>query len=669
MTLYVILSLTNFENSNYLAHMKFLSFSLWVSVCLLYSNFSNAQEIHQCAASKIKAKQFKRIRLAPGNDEKLMAKYDVNFYELDLEAENDTLYIAGNVSISAKVVAASLDTFAVELYNSHTLDSIVYNGAVVPSFSNNNVRYGILPSLAQGTSFTVQIFYHGLCPTVQSAAIGGGYSTDNSPSWGNSVSWSLSQPYAAYEWWPCKQALTDKADSCAVHITTTLGNRAASQGILQSVDTLNNNKVKYNWKSNEVIDYYLISIAVAQYVDYSTYIKPNNMPNGDSILYQNYVYNNPATLPNFKNTIDTCGIMLKIFSEKISLYPFYKEKYGHAMAPFSGGMEHQTMSSLGSFNFDLVAHELFHQWFGDYVTCSTWKDIFVNEGFATYGEYLAREWLRGPVSAANNMRATHNSVKTSISGSVHFTDTADVNRIFSSRLSYDKGAAIIHTLRYIIGDTAFFKTLRQFQSQYANGNATSEEFRAVAEQISGQNLSDWMNQWYYGQGWPIYALTYNNSGNSIVLNLKHTTANTATPLFTNPIDVLLQSPQGDTTIRLDVSSKDMFYTFASNKVITGAIIDPANWVIDSTSSVVKSDLLFPTGMAEIALSPNPIINQLQVLVPESMLALPYKIIDVVGKEIMVGKISATQFKLQLQDIPSGNYWFVVSGKGKIFHKE
>jgi aminopeptidase N len=649
--------------------MKILTVTFWAMICLMMSQAGVAQHIHQCAASKIKSQQYKRTRVAPSNDEKLMAKYDVNFYELDLEAENDTLLIAGNVSISSKVVAASLDTFAIELYNTHTLDSILYNGIAISSFSNNNVRYGILPTLPQGTAFTVQVFYHGVCPSVQSAAIGGGYSTDTSPSWGNSVSWSLSQPYAAYEWWPCKQALTDKADSCAIHVTTTLGNRVASQGLLQSVDTLTNGKVKYNWKSHEVVDYYLISIAVAQYVDYSTYVKPSNMPNGDSILYQNYIYNNPGTLPNFKNTIDTCALMLKVFSEKISLYPFHKEKYGHAMAPFGGGMEHQTMSSLGSFNFDLVAHELFHQWFGDHVTCATWKDIFVNEGFASYGEYLAREWLRSQASAASSMRATHNAVKTSIFGSVHFTDTADVNRIFSSRLTYDKGAAIIHTLRYIIGDSAFFNTLRQYQSQYAYGNATSEQFITIAEQVSGQNLDAWKDQWYYGQGWPIYSLTYNNSGNTIVLNLKHTAANTITPLFTNPIDILLKSPQGDTTVRLEITSKDMLYTITSEKIITGATIDPANWVIDSTSSVTKNELLFPTGLAEIALSPNPIINQLHVLVPENMLGLPYKIINVVGKEIMIDKITSTKFQLQLQDLPSGNYWFVVAGKGKIFHKE
>eukprot|EP01030_Chromulinospumella_sphaerica_P015185 gene15185-14982_t len=143
---------------------------------------------------------------------------------------------------------------------------------------------------------------------------------------------------------------------------------------------------RYEWKHRYPIDYYLVSASVARYVDYS--FKMHLEGSADSMLIQNYVYDNPLTLPFFKNVIDSTGILVNYFSSIYGRYPFWKEKYGHCMAPLSGGMEHQTMTTLGYFQGWLVVHELGHQWFGDNVTCGTWRDIVMNEGFASYSEYL-----------------------------------------------------------------------------------------------------------------------------------------------------------------------------------------------------------------------------------------------------------------------------------------
>jgi aminopeptidase N len=622
-----------------------------LGLVLIASQFAYAQE-HDCAYHKMQGQDKKKVRTSP-YDAGLMAKYDIHFCELDLHAENDTVSIDGHVTIHA-LALQQIDTFAFELHSNHTVDSVLYNGNSIPVANNTHIRY-VPQSIASGTDFAMTIYYHGNCPSAQSAAIGSGFSTDNSPSWGNKVTWSLSQPYVAYEWWPCKQALTDKIDSSAVSVRTTLGNRAGSQGLLQSVDTTGN-QVKYNWFSREKIDYYLISIAVAEYIDYSYYI---NLGNGDSVLYQNYVYNNPNTLPNFKNTIDTCGLMVKLFSDKVVKYPFYKEKYGHCMAPFGGGMEHQTMTSLGSFNFDLVAHELFHQWYGDYVTCKTWKDIWINEGFARYGEVLAREWLRGPISAANKINQYHNNIKTSIFGSVYFTDTADVDRIFDSRLTYNKGGAIIHTLRFILGDSAFFQVLSQFPQQYAYSNASFSDFKLFAENLTGVNLTDWANQWFYGQGWPIYNMQYNSNGNQILIRLKHATSNSATPLFKTPVQITLNSASGDTTLILPVNTNDEFYMINSNKMITNAVIDPNNWVIDSTSSISKNDLLFPTDLNEI--KPDDLIKLGidQLKFHESLLGKSAEVLSVDGKLIQRFVVAKKVYNLSDLFLSNGIYFIQI----------
>src|SRR5690606_17382451 len=156
------------------------------------------------------------------------------------------------------------------------------------------------------------------------------------------------------------------------------------------------------------IDYYLISASVANYTEYSYYAHFTG--SNDSMLVQNYVYSNPQTLPFYKDQIDSVGLMIDYLSQLFGRYPFWKEKYGHCMVPIGGGMEHQTMTSLGDFPTTLTVHELGHQWFGDHVTCGSWQDIWLNEGFASYVEYLFAEHFWQPADAFAYMADKHNKV-------------------------------------------------------------------------------------------------------------------------------------------------------------------------------------------------------------------------------------------------------------------
>ena len=153
--------------------------------------------------------------------------------------------------------------------------------------------------------------------------------------------------------------------------------------------------------------------------------------------------------------------MVEEFSDLIGLYPFNREKYGHMQANLGGGMEHQTMSTMGGFSQDLTSHELAHQWFGDKVTCATWSDIWLNEGWASYLEYLYRQTI-SQSTADSWMTSTHNSARGAATGSVYVPAGASVSRIFSSSLTYKKGAAVLHMLRYVMGDSAFLPAPTNF---------------------------------------------------------------------------------------------------------------------------------------------------------------------------------------------------------------
>ncbi|MCS7073977.1 MAG: hypothetical protein NZ108_05885, partial [Bacteroidia bacterium] len=329
----------------------------------------NPCSVHKCAHNRITALQ--RRSLASDELKTQMNRYDVTFYKLDVNLERTSAYISGNATIQAKSTVTALDTVAFELHDNMQIDSIKINGIPV-SYDRNNHGIYAYPStpIPAGQFVTAQIFYKGDAAQGGSAAIGDGLSSRASQTWGNRVTWSLSQPYSAYEWWPCKQVLADKADSVHVFVTTDSSNKVGSNGILTAVVNLPNGKRRYEWKSRYPINYYLISVAVAQYIDYSFYA---NIPGVPPVLVQNYIYNNPQTLPNFQQDIDETDDMMILLSQRFGTYPFWREKYGHCMAPFAGGMEHQTMTTQGFFERTLTAHELGHQWFGDNVTCASWQ--------------------------------------------------------------------------------------------------------------------------------------------------------------------------------------------------------------------------------------------------------------------------------------------------------
>jgi aminopeptidase N len=620
-----------------------------------------------CAISKQNAVALNPV--ASNDAMNLQNKYDTKFHHLNLNLERNTRSVSGNVKTIAKVVSSLLDTFAFELHPNFTIDSILVDGTNTPFSRIAGDVFVPVTGAVQNDLVTVQTFYNGMAPTGASAAIGNGYSTGTSQSWGNVVSWSLSQPYAAYEWWPCKQQLTDKIDSSWVFITTDSINMSGSNGVLTNVVNLNNGKKRFEWKSKNPIAYYLISVATARYVEYSYYAHPVN---SDSVLIQNFIYNNPQTLPNFLNDINDTGDMLEVFADLFGPYPFANEKYGHCMAPFSGGMEHQTMTSQGFFNFTLTAHELGHQWFGDYVTCKTWSDIFVNEGMASYTEYLALQYLQGQAQAKQQMDATIDNVISIPDGSIYFTDTTSVSRIFSSRLSYDKGAAVMHALRFVINnDTLFFNSLKNYISQFANSNATINEFITVFENTCSVNLADFKQQWIYGQGYPTFSADWNSNNNLLNLQISQTpSAASFTSLFKTPLEIKLTRSIGDTTIRVNLNSISDIFSIPVNGTVTSLTIDPNNFLLNRVGTITNNPLLSvkAENKPRINLSPNPIKTGNKLQFSQNISSRIF-IKDISGK-LVEEKLILNENGILISNLKSGIYFveFNFENQSREVHK-
>lgn len=541
----------------------------------------------------------------------LLDQYDVHFYFLDLIAENDTVYIEGAVTIEATVTAALMDTFAFELIQDLTIDAVNING-VQHTFLHQG-DYGFVPlqvSLEQGQNIAASIRYHGTPP---SGGFFRGISTDYNEDWDKHVTWTLSEPYAAKEWFPVKQDLEDKADSVWVFITTSAENMAGSVGLLTNVTIMINNKLRYEWKSHYPTAYYLISLAVADYQDYSFYAHPPTMQ--DSILVQNFIYDHPDYLPTWKDAIDQTAEFLELFSDIFGPYPFAEEKYGHCVSEIGGGMEHQTMTTLTVFNYGLVAHELGHMWYGDNVTCAYWNDIWINEGFATYSDYLAHHFLTTPYYDSVWLKIRHNHVKTQPDGSVYVPNSSldDIYRIFSGRLSYSKGALLLHMIRFELqDDELFFDILRGFTEQYGDSVATGMDFKALVEEMSGQDFDDFFNQWYFGEGYPIYDIVWNQTSDTLNIYSTQTTSAPVTPLFKMlvPYHVIFED-QSDTTLLLYQEQSQQAFAIPLDKPIAALELDPDQWILHELNSLTIG-IEDPGNPVYFSIGPNPARDQVRI---------------------------------------------------------
>lgn len=645
-------------------------FSLFLIGITVFAAKAQDENSTTCAnRSKFKGQSLKSNSLSVAQIAE-SERYNVHYYDLDLAMTNLNTSVSGTAEIHA-TANENLDSALFELFQTFTISEIRVNGTPV-TYSRVNSAIKAPVNANAGDAFIIAVDYSGTPPTAVSNPLGGsGMTNATSPSWGNKVTWSLSESFAAYEWWPCKQSLTDKADSSAVKLTVPNNCKGGSNGILENVVPLGNGTTRYEWKNRHMIDYYLISVAVAKYVEYNVYANPVGAT--APILIQNFIYDNPATLPNFQDEIDETVDFLELFSDLFGLYPFADEKYGHCMAPLSGGMEHQTMTTQGFFEKSLTAHELGHQWFGDNVTCASWTDIWVNEGFAAYSEYLMKEALY-PAETTQHLIDIHDNIMSQPDGAVWVLDSLNESRIFDGRLTYDKGAAIVHTFRFMINnDATFFNALKNYQTNFKDSVAVGTDVQAELEAASGIDFTEAFDQWYFGEGYPTYSTRWNAVGTDLLLEITHTTsASSITPTFTNPLEIkFARSGQSDTTIRFDISSNlNQFFVPAVGTVTNISAIDPSNWIINEVGEN-NHDVNFLVGLDEqigasnILLYPNPSNTLISI---QSDQNCELTIFSTEGKTIAHHLVDGN-LTLDVSAYRNGNYLFVFKANGRIIDIE
>jgi aminopeptidase N len=577
---------------------------------------------------------------------------DITYYKLQLRLQLSPNYVYGITTVNGKFKTAGNSLF-LNLTNTMLVDSVIGNN--VSSFSQANNLLTVNFSSLQ-FDFGLNIYYKGLPP-----ASGNGSFVFASHSSQPAI-WSLSEPYGSSDWFPNKNAPTDKADSSDVWITCPSSLTGVSNGLLKETLINPDNTKTYKWKSSYPIAGYLISIAVSNYTLYYNYFKYSQT---DSMALTHYIY--PENFSNIKANLDETPNMLAVYSDKFTLYPFINEKYGHAEFGWGGGMEHQTISSMGAFSSGVIAHELAHQWYGDKVTCRDFHHIWLNEGFATYCEAVYVEAVQGKDAYDVFMKTKMNYAKNAV-GSIYVNDVTSINEIFDANRSYYKGSVILHMLRGITGDSLFFTIMKSYvnDSLLAYKTAVTADFQRVSERIYGSNLNYFFYEWIYGENFPKYKINWDKvkrEGNLYDVSMTLTqTTNTNPVFFTMPVDVKIATKSGDTTFNVLNNSQVQNFAFIVHDEPVALTLDPANKILKEK---VGDE---PTEVITFRLEqnyPNPFNPSTKITYHiKEYGSVVLKIYDVSGREIQSlvnqkQKPGTYDVKFTPVNIASGVYYYVL----------
>lgn len=634
------------------------TFMLFSAALLLLSGIAQAHNGNPCADRKKgkPAPQAKTTMADPGE-----GNYDISHLRFQLHVSDTSIYIEpSNVVTTARVTAPTMSEYVFELGTTLIIDSAKVNGALLPVTTAGVVRKITLPAaLTAGTTFTAQIFYHGMPPT------GGGFFngiTHTVSAGGTHMVYTVSDPWVALNWWPCKQSVNDQADSVDMFVQVPAGVLDGSCGRLVGTDvTSAPGYWIHHWKTNYAIDYYLISIAVARYSEFRNYLHFTGSP--DSMLIQNFFMDTATFNPAYKRNFDSVAHMIDYFSSLFGRYPFWQEKYGMCFTTLSGGMEHQTMTTIGVTDVGTIAHELMHQWFGNHVTYRTWGDMWLSEGFATFSEhlYLSQFWS---AAAGRTRRQSHlTAALNKTCGMTYVTDTSTSDSLFTIN-QYQKASIFINTLRYLAPeDSLFFKVLRTYQTNFSFGNAATADLKAIAEAVYGFNLDTFFNQWVYGRGYPIYKTTWNQIGSTVYVKLMQSqSCPSYTSHFSTPVQIHLRAGAVDTFIKVYNSLDTQIFSFEWTPTVTAVLLNTDVWTLLKNIGISK-DATLGIGSIErgnIRIQPNPSRNYWEIdeLPGDTGLAL----LDMAGRILWQGTSHAnTTTRIPGERLPAGNYLLRISG--------
>ena len=649
---------------------RFLFLVIHLCAVFLYSQQFNYDPSVEEQRVFGKTRSFDNI-LYPGD-----TTVDIHYYKLNLYITWRPDYLTGEVTIRAEALRNSLSSFFLDLADILAVDSLKVAGHQSTFTRQNDKIFVNINPASSGELLNIIVYYQGIPGSNGSGSFTFGEHN------GAPAIYNLSEPYGAKEWWPCKDTPADKADSSEVWLTVRDDLTAVSNGRLEEV-TDNGDTKTYKWKNHYPIAQYLISAAISNYAEYrQDFLYPLNglMP----VIH--YIY--PENLETVKPELDKTVSMLQIFSNLFGPYPYLDEKYGHAQFGWGGGMEHQTVSSMGAFNENIISHELAHQWFGDKITCRDWHHIWLNEGFATYANGLYLEKAYGQEAYSNYIDIQMANSRNA-SGSIYVHDITSVSEIFNSARSYSKGAVVLHMLRGITGDSVFFDILKTYADHpsFRYNTAVTEDFQAIAESVYGNTLDYFFSEWIYGVNFPKYIAGWSyekmeDNSYKIILNIDQQT-NEFPFFFTMPLPVRVTTASGDTIVTVFNNSQHQQFEIATAAEPLDLVVDPDNFILKEILYLNTEPGPIPEDYSLGQNYPNPFnstttINFAVPITSSGWSSVKIKLYDVTGKEISVlynNTLTAGEYSLKAdlsairEGLSSGIYIYSLESGDRVLSKK
>lgn len=556
-----------------------------------------------------KEKQSFTQKMNIGNTNPNTLNYDLQYQRMDVSLDPAVYNISGSVTSHFKP-NQSMGSIYFDLSNSLTVSQVKYHGTNITSFQqlpSKELKIDFPASIPANTLDSLTIYYAG-APSTSNDAFKTALQS------GTPVLSTLNEPYGAQDWFPTKQSLNDKIERFDFKITTPSNYSVAANGKLMS-ETFPTGSTKLTfWRTMYPTPAYLIALSITNFVKLTDTIGNPPFP------FVNYIY--PSTNSNATSiaNINWTKQVMNTFETYFGAYPFRNEKYGHMEFMYGGGMEHQTMSSMGGWSKQLIAHELTHQWFGDKVTCGAWNDIWLNEGFATFGEHLANEkLLMTSTEFLNYLQGQSNYITASTTGSVYVPDSglSSINRIFDSRLSYSKGGYVLRMLKWILGDAAFYQALKDYHARpnLAYSYARTADFNASLLQSTGTDFTEFFNDWVYGEGYPTYTIKWMQGGNQALFKVSQTQSSSNVTFFEMPLPIKVTGTSGQTAyLVLNNTSNNQSFLESVPFPIASVQFNYEYQILEKNSTVTQDNTLSVSSVEKesFGLYPNPAKNEINL---------------------------------------------------------
>jgi len=662
----------------------FASAVVFVLISSSYAQFVPYREVHSRGSQYCYDKRINspNLPLLEGNTADMKHTFDVLDYSLNLDLFRNFMSPYPRTFKGSNIITVRVDSTLnfVKLNATNTslqIDSVSLSGTSF-SHSGDILTINLDRQYEVSETLQVKIYYQ------HKNVLDGAFYVSNG------FVFTDAEPEGARKWFPCWDKPSDKA-TFSLRVKTPATVKLGSNGRLAD-STKSGDSIYYHWISRDPIATYLtvISAKVSYNLDIVNYVHATNPEYNFPIRFY---YNSGENVGPIKTIISP---VTDFFISKFGPHPFEKNGFATLNGQFSwGGMENQTLTSLcpNCWSEMLIVHEFAHQWFGDMITCATWADIFLNEGFATYMESLWLEQSQGNNAYMNDVQNNANSYLSGnpgwpISNPAWAINTPPNGDLFNFAITYVKGASVLYMLRYVVGDSVFFTALNNYANdpELKYKSAVIPDFIRNVNTVAQQDFSWYFDQWVYQPNHPVYQNKYylTNRNEKYVLGFIAKQTQTNPVFFKMPMQVKVNFSNGtDTLVNIMNDSNDQLFEFEFTAPVSSIQFDPLKRIILKSATLTLINA--PTSADDNRLNPeefslaqnypnpfNPETVISFVLPKESFVQLAVyntlgELVSILENNTLKG--GSYQKVFDGSKLSSGTYFYILKADNQIFTKK